>query len=53
MLRNKILALLIIFGLIIALLKKVFIWFLVFVAVIIIIRLLADVFWWGRDNDKW
>lgn len=20
---------------------------------IIIIRLLADFFWWGRDNDKW
>jgi len=20
---------------------------------VIIIRLLADLFWWGRDNDKW
>jgi predicted membrane protein len=50
---KKIIALLLIAGLIISLLKRVFIWFLIIVAILFAIRLLADLFWWGKDNDKW
>jgi hypothetical protein len=51
--RNKILALIIICGLFASIFKRFFIWVVIICVVLLIIRLLADAFWWGKDNDKW
>ena len=50
---GKILAVVIIGGLILALLGRWFWIALVVIAALFIIRLLADVFWWGKDKGKW
>jgi len=50
---RKIMAVGIILGLIISILKK-WIWVVVgLIALWFIIRWGADIFWWGKDNDKW
>ncbi len=53
MLGGKILAVIIIFGLIISILGKW--WWLVLLLIVawFIIRWLADLFWYGRDKGKW
>lgn len=48
---------LLIFGALIALLKNIMLWFILIVLIgfvlWIVIRLLADLFWWGKDKGKW
>ena len=48
--------LLILFGLF-AMFKKTFLWILligiVLIIIFFIIRWLADLYWWGKDNRKW
>jgi len=50
-------AIFLIFGALLALFKKFMLWiiliFIIGVVLYIIIRLLADLFWWGKDKGKW
>ena len=50
---KKILAVLIIIGLALSFFKKVFLIVVAGILLLWIIRLLADLFWWGKDNGKW
>jgi len=42
---------------ILAMFKKLFLWVfligLILVVLVVIVRWLADVYWWGRDKGKW
>jgi len=50
---TRLLAILIMFGLSISILGK-WTWIpLTLVALWYIIRFLADIFWWGKDKNKW
>ena len=42
-----------VFALIASILKQYTLWLVVAFISLIIIRWLADIFWWGRDNEKW
>ena len=50
---KKILAALIIIGLALSFFKKVFLIVAGAFILLWIIRLIADLFWWGKDNEKW
>jgi hypothetical protein len=43
----------IIFMLLISWLKEKILWVLVIILALFIIRWIADVWWWGRDNNRW
>jgi len=50
---NQIIAIIIIIGVVFTILGK---WVLIPIGIIVllfIIRLLADIFWWGRDKEYW
>jgi len=50
---KKIFAVFIIFGLLISILKK-WIWLVIGLIVLwFLTRWGADIFWWGKDNNKW
>lgn len=46
-------AILLIGGLLISWLKENVIWIILIIVILIVIRWLADLFWWGRDNGRW
>jgi len=50
---KKLFAVVIIIGVIFTFLGRFFWIVLAIIVVIILIRLLADLFWWGKDNKKW
>lgn len=50
---GKIIAVLIVAGLFLSASKKLFLIILGIIALLWIIRLIADIYWWGNDNDKW
>jgi len=50
---GKIVAVVIVFSLLISILKKYILIPIAVVGVIILIRLLADIFWWWKDKDEW
>lgn len=50
---KKILAIVFIIGLLLAWLKGWALIFLGIVGLLFLIRWLADVYWWGKDNGKW
>lgn len=50
---KKALAGIFIIGLLLSWLKGWALIFLGVVALLILVRLLADVFWWGRDKGRW
>jgi hypothetical protein len=49
----KILAVIISLGLLIVFFRPLFFWGLGIILLIIIIRLCADWYWWGKDKGKW
>ncbi len=46
-------ALVLLGGLAVAWIEEKIVWLLVIVGSFFLIRWLADVFWWGRDNNRW
>ena len=50
---GKIFAVLIIIGLFLSASKKLFLIIVGVIVLLWIIRMLADLFWWGKDNKKW
>ncbi len=50
---RQILAILLILGVGLSLLKGVFVILIIVVGVLLLIRLLADLYWWGKDKEKW
>jgi len=50
---RRFLAVMIVIGLALSFFKRIF-WIVVGILVLLwLIRLIADLFWWGKDNDKW
>jgi len=50
---RRFLAVMIVIGLTLSFFKRIF-WIVVGILVLLwLIRLIADLFWWGKDNDKW
>jgi len=43
----------ILFALAITIFRQYFIWIILLFIIILLIRWIADIFWWGRDNDRW
>jgi len=50
---NKLIAGIIVCVVLMTVMRQYFIIVVVVVILLIIIRFLADIYWWGRDNDKW
>ena len=49
----KTIAIVIIIGLLLTIFRPLLYWAIGAIIVIILIRLLADFFWWGRDRGNW
>lgn len=50
---KKFIAIAIVGGLLISILKEYVLIVLAIIVVLFLIRICADIFWWGRDNKKW
>jgi len=50
---KKIIALVMIGALLIGVLKRHIFWVIGFIVCLYLVRLIADLFWWGKDNGKW